>query len=212
VIFGRSSLRGSLRAGSERPLGSGDALDAAEVEARLAALGADGELAVRLDQAADEVVATLRGLSDVTVPLALSYLDRIARPLAALDLESAVRLTTRGYAAHLVVEERGRELGIETVPVLGDLPPMKRGAAPQGLLTRIIKVTRRNFDAVRAVSESTWDGLVVVTAGHLHSARRPGDDGSLLPALDLSVVDALLRFGWVLRQVDLHYGLGPDRP
>ncbi len=26
-----------------------------------------------------------------------------------------------------------------------------------------------------------------------------------------AVVDGLARFGWVLRQVDLHYGLEPDR-
>ncbi len=41
--------------------------------------------------------------------------------------------------------------------------------------------------------------------------RRKGEDGRLPPALDVSVVDALLRFGWVLRQVDLFYGLEPDR-
>jgi hypothetical protein len=211
VIFGRSSIRGSLRAGSEKPLGSGDVVDAATVKARLKTLGDDGRRASELDDATNGVVASLHGLSDLTVPLALNYLDRIARPLGALDLESAVRITTRGYAAHLVIEERGRDFGVETVPVLSDLPTMKRGVAPQGLLTRIVKVTRRNFEGIRAVNGPTWDALIVVNAGHLHAARRKGDDGKLPPALDVSVIDALLRFGWVLRQVDLFYGLEPDR-
>jgi hypothetical protein len=211
VIFGRSSLRDMLRAGADNPLGSGEALDAAAVKARLKALGDDGRVASQLDEAANGVVASLHGLSDLTVPLALNYLDRISRPLEALDLESAVRITTRGYAAHLVIEERGRDFGVETVPVLSDLPPMKRGVPPQGLLTRIVKATRRNFDAIRAVNSATWDGLIALNAGHVHAARRRDADGKLPSALDVSVIDALLRFGWVLRQVDLFYGLEPDR-
>jgi hypothetical protein len=211
VIFARSRLRGSLRQGSSRPLGSGQVVEKADVEARLASLGADGDLARQLDQAAEQTLGGVRALSDLTVPLALAYLDRIARPLQALDLESAVRLTTRGYAAHLAVEERGRELGVDEVPVLGHLPAIKHGRPPQGLLTQIIKLTRRGFDAIRAVSEPTWDGMVTITAGRLHGARRKGPDGTLPPPLDVAVIDALLRFGWVLRQVDLFYGFEPDR-
>jgi hypothetical protein len=211
VIFARSRVRGSLRQGSSRPLGSGEAVEKADVEARLAILGADGDLARQLDQAAEQTMRTLRALSDLTVPLALAYLDRIARPLQALDLESAVRLTTRGYAAHLAVEERGRDLGVEEVPVLGHLPPIRHGRPSQGLLTQIVKLTRRGFDAIRAVTAPTWDGLVVITAGRLHAGRRKGPDGTLPPPLDVEVIDALLRFGWVLRQVDLFYGFQPDR-
>jgi hypothetical protein len=211
MTFGRNSLRDALRLGAGNPLGSGEALDAAAIKARLKALGEDGRVAGKLDIAATAEAASLHGLSDLTIPLALDYLDRIARPLEALDLESAVRVTTRGYAAHLVLEARGRDFGIDTVPVLDDLPPRKRGAVPQGLLTRIIKATRRNFAAIRAVNGPTWDGFVALNAGHLHQARRQGEGGKLPPALDVSVVDALLRFGWVLRQVDLFYGLEPDR-
>jgi hypothetical protein len=211
VIFGRSSIRDALRVGSETPLGSGEAVDPAAAKARLQALGDDGRVASELDRATDGVMASLHGLSNLTVPLALNYLDRIARPLAALDLPDAVRLTTRGYAGHLVIEERGRDFGVETLSVITDLPAMKRGAAPQGLSTRLVKITRRNFDVIRAVSEPTWDGLVTLNAARLHRARRKGADGRLPPALDVSVVDALLRFGWVLRQVDLFYGLSPDR-
>jgi hypothetical protein len=154
---------------------------------------------------------TLQGLSALTAPLAMSYLDRIARPLTALDMGSAVHLTTRGYAAHLVVEERGGEIGIETVPVLSGLPARRNGAPPQDLLMRVVKITRRSFDTVRAVSWGTWEGLLVITARRTHDNRRPDPDGTLPPALDVAVIDALLRLGWVLRQVDLNYGFAPER-
>lgn len=207
-------LLGRLRQsgqGAYKPLGGGEAVDRAAEEARLAELGDDGPRARFLDSAVDQVLEGLRGLSPLTAPLAMSYLDRIARPLTAMDLGSAVHLTTRGYAAHLVVEERGGEIGIETVPVLSGLPAMKRGAPPQDLLNRVVKMTRRNFDTVRAVTWGTWEGLLVITACRTHASRRPGPDRTLPPALDVSVIDALLRFGWILRQVDLYYGFAPER-
>lgn len=208
-------LLGRLRQGSQgayKPLGGGEEVDRAAERARLADLGEDGERARFLDAAVDGVIKDLRGLSALTTPLAMSYLDRIARPLTAMDLGTAVHLTTRGYAAHLVVEERGGEIGIESVPVLSGLPPMKRGAPPQDLLNRIVKVSRRTFETVRAVSWGTWEGLVVITARRTHAGRRPGPDKELPPALDVAIIDALLRFGWVLRQVDLFYGFAPERP
>lgn len=207
-------LLGRLRQGGQaayKPLGGGEAVDRAAEKARLAELGDDGARARFLDSAVDQVLGELRGLSPLTAPLAMSYLDRIARPLTAMDLGSAVHLTTRGYAAHLVVEERGGEIGIQTVPVVSGLPAMKRGAPPQDLLTRVVKITRRNFDTVRAVTWGTWEGLLVITARRTHAGRRPGPDKTLPPALDVSVIDALLRFGWVLRQVDLYYGFAPER-
>ncbi|MBO0748492.1 MAG: hypothetical protein J2O47_09070, partial [Acidimicrobiaceae bacterium] len=142
------SLLGRLRQSSQnayKPLGGGEAVDRAAEKARLAELGDDGERARFLDRAVDGVLEGLGGLSALTAPLAMSYLDRIARPLTAMDLGTAVHLTTRGYAAHVVVEERGGEIGIETVPVASGLPPMKRGAPPQDLLNRVVKITRRNF-------------------------------------------------------------------
>lgn len=207
-------LLGRLRQGSERaykPLGGGEAVDRGAEKARLEELGDDGGRARFLDSAVDGVLGGLEGLSPLTAPLAMSYLDRIARPLTAMDLGTAVHLTTRGYAAHLVVEERGGEIGIETVPVLSGLPAMRRGAPPQDLLTRVVKMTRRNFETIRAVSWGTWEGLVVITARRVHAGRRPGPDRELPPALDVTVIDALLRFGWVLRQVDLFYGFAPER-
>jgi hypothetical protein len=180
-------------------------------KARLEALGEDGERARFLDTAVDRMLEQLRGLSPLTAPLAMAYLDRIARPLTAMDIGSAVHLTTRGYAAHLVVEERGGEIDIETIPVLSGLPAMKHGAPPQDLLIRVVKLARRNFDTLRAVSWGTWEGLVVITARRTHAGRRRGADDTLPPALDVAVIDALLRFGWVLRQVDLYYGFAPER-
>jgi len=202
-------LLGRLRQRTEaahKPLGGGEVVDRAAEKARLAELGEDGERARFLDTAVDGLLKGLRGLSPLTAPLAMSYLDRIARPLTAMDLGAAVHLTTRGYAAHLVVEERGGEIGIETVPVLSGLPAMKHGKPPQDLLTRVVKMTRRNFDQVRAVSWGTWEGLLVITARRAHASRKAGD-----PALDVAVIDALLRFGWILRQVDLFYGFVPER-
>jgi hypothetical protein len=192
-------------------LGSGDEIDARTARDRLAALGDDGAVATDLEKATNEMLETLDGLSPLTVPLALSYLDRIARPLAAMDLETAVRLTSRGYAAHLVIEQRGRDFGVETVPVLSDLPPMKHGRPSQQLVTMVVKVTRRSFASVRAVNDGTWDGLVVAVARRVHAGRTRDGEGVLGPPLDVSVIDALLRFGWVLRQVDLHYGYEPER-
>lgn len=197
---------------SRRAVGAGEEVDRAGEKARLAELGDDGERARFLDAGVDRVLeGGLSALSPLTSPLAMSYLDRIARPLTALDMGSAVGLTTRGYAAHLVVEERGGEIGIETVPVLSGLPAMRRGVPPQDLVSRVVKITRRSFDTVRAVTWGTWEGLVVITARRTHAGRRRDAEGELPPALDVAVIDALLRFGWVLRQVDLYYGFAPER-
>lgn len=210
MMFAMFTRRQEARRRDPQALGSGEEIDARTARARLADLGPEGVVASELEKATVDMLKTLDGLSSLTVPLALAYLDRIARPLAAMDLESAVRLTSRGYAAHLVIEQRGRDFGVETVPVLGDLPAMKHGRPPQQLLAIVVKVTRRSFAAVRAISEGSWDGLVVAVARRVHAERTRDLEGVLPPPLDVDVIDALLRFGWVLRQVDLHYGYEPD--
>jgi hypothetical protein len=210
-MFTMFARRREARRHAPNALGSGDEIDARTAKERLAALGADGVVAADLEKATGEMLRTLDGLSPLTVPLALSYLDRIARPLAAMDLEAAVRLTSRGYAAHLVIEQRGRDFGVETAPVLGELPAMKHGRPPQQLLSTVVKVTRRSFEAVRGVNQGTWDGLVVAVTRRVHAERTRDDEGVLPPPLDVTIVDALLRFGWVLRQVDLFYGYEPER-
>jgi hypothetical protein len=163
-MFTMFARRREARRHAPNALGSGEEIDARTARERLALLGADGKVAAELDKATGEMLRTLDGLSPLTVPLALSYLDRIARPLAAMDLEAAVRLTSR-----------------------------------------------RSFEAVRAVNQETWDGLVVAVARRVHAERTRDDDGVLPPPLDVTIVDALLRFGWVLRQVDLFYGYEPER-
>jgi hypothetical protein len=210
-MFTMFSRRREANKASPNALGSGEEIDARAAKARLAALGDDGQAGVRLEHESGERLRSLGGLSPLSVPLALSYLDRIARPLAAMDLESAVKLTSRGYAAHLVIEANGRDFGVDTLPVLGGLPPFKHGRPPQQLLSIVVKATRRSFPGLRGVSEPTWDGLVISVARRVHAARVRDADGVLPLPLDVAVIDALLRFGWVLRQVDLYYGFEPER-
>ena len=143
----------------------------------------------------------LGSLSDLTAPLAIAYLDRIARPTPGLTPESGVRITSGGYAAHMAVEADGVPFGVTTIPVLGTLPDLRGGRAPQDLLLRVVKATRRPFPGLRAVDGPTWEGFVSRRLGRL---QRAGAE------LERPLVDGLLRFGWILRQVDLRYGLAPE--
>ena len=151
-----------------------------------------------LDAAAEAVLAGLSSLSDLTAPLAISYLDRIGRPTPWMTPEAGVLVTSAGYAAHMAVEADGGPFGVTTLAVLGTLPDLRRGRPPQDLLLRVVKATRKTFSAIRAVDELTWEGFV---------SRRMARVGE---ELDRPLVDGLLRFGWVLRQVDLRYGLEPE--
>ncbi|MGI8492216.1 MAG: hypothetical protein ACR2KC_03515 [Acidimicrobiales bacterium] len=144
-------------------------------------------------------------MSELTTSVALDYLDRLARPLRALTPAAGVRVTTRGYLAHVAVEATPAAYGVDAgrgLSILGTLPALNRhGQAPRDLATRVVKATRRNFAAIRALPEPVWDGFVEAVV-HEEEAREVG--------FDSAVVEGLLRFGWVLRQVDLHYGLTPE--
>ncbi len=196
-----------------------DAVDEAAVTARLGELGDDGAAAHRLDLAAVEVMADVRSLSQLSSPLAVDYLERIQRPISTLDLGVGAFITTRGYAAHMVIESDPDAYGAADIPVLGTLPPLRRGRPPSDLLTRVVKATKRGFVGIRAVNDGVWDGFVLATVWRVHDQGAGGAEGDgasgtkeggavyLAPA----VVDGLVRFGWVLRQVDLHYGVEPER-
>jgi hypothetical protein len=141
----------------------------------------------------------LSSLSPLTAPLAVDYVQRVARPMSAMSLEAGVRLIAAGYLAHRVVETDPAAFSVDTIPVLGNLPPPDRkGRAPRDLLTRVVKATRRSFPAICGLPADTWDGFVLAVAAW------PG------PALSVPLVDGLLRTGWVLRQVDLAYGLDAE--
>lgn len=156
-------------------------------------------------------------LSSLTSPLAVKYIERVARPMAAMSVEDGALLIVRGYMAHLLVEQDPAAFSVHDIPVLGDLPPLnRRGRPPQDLLLRVVKATKRQFPAICALEPPVWEGLVVAAAGHAHArSRRARADGSSDAAsgdaLDITLVDGLLRTGWVLRQVDIAYGLHPEQ-
>lgn len=181
-------------------------VDRRTLEAYLAGLG-DAEAAARhLDDAVDEALGSVLSLSSLSAPLSLDYLERLSKPIPALTPEIGVQLVGRAYLAHVVVESDPGAFGAGDIPVLGTLPPLRRGRAPQDLLTRVVKASRRNFELIRAVSTPVWDGFVRALVWRVHELV--AGDGELL---SVEVVDGLARFGWVLRQVDLHYGLEPER-
>jgi hypothetical protein len=185
-----------------------DRLDGPAYDAYVAGLGEDAPTVRRLEIAVDELICSVLSLSSLTVPLALDYLDRLARPIPALTPEMGVQIVSRAYVAHLVVERDAAAYGAADVPVLGTLPPLRRRSPPQDLLTRVVKATRRNFELIRALSTPVWDGFVCGLTRRAHDqVPDPGPDGLVAVA----VVDGLARFGWVLRQVDLHYGLEPEQ-
>jgi len=185
-----------------------DRVDRRAYEAYLVGLGEDAPAAQRLVAAVDEAVPSVVSLSSLSSPLALDYLDRLARPIPALTPAIGVQIVTRSYVAHLVTEADPGAFGAVDIPVLGTLPPLKRGAPPQDLLTRVVKASRGNFEVIRAVPGPVWNGLVRSLTRMAHDqVPDPGPDG----LLSVEVVDGLARFAWVLRQVDLHYGLAPER-
>ncbi len=183
-------------------------VDVNALTAYLATLGEDEPHVVRLDRAVDAAMTSILALSSLTSPLTLDYLERLARPIPALGPEIGVQIVTRAYVAHLVVEKDPPAFGAVDVPVLGTLPPLRRGSPPRDLLTRVVKASRRNFEVIRAVSTPLWNGFVRSLTRRAHD-RVPDPAPSGLLAVE--VVDGLARFGWVLRQVDLHYGLEPER-
>lgn len=184
-------------------------VDHAALERYVTGLGEDAATVRNLDAAVDDAMASVQSLSSLTAPLALDYLDRLARPIPALTPQTGVQIVSRAYVAHLVVEADPAAFGAADIPVLGTLPPLRRGSPPQDLLTRVVKATRRNFEVIRALSSPVWNGFVQSLTRRAHDQiSDPGPEGLMASA----VVDGLARFGWVLRQVDLHYGLEPERP
>jgi hypothetical protein len=182
-------------------------VDDAALDGYLRELGGDGEVARRLDLEVDALMPTIAALSSLTSPLALDYLQRLEQPIPALTPASGVQIVSRAYVAHAVVETDPGTFGAGAVPVLNTLPPLRRGGQPpQDLLTRVVKASRRKFQRIRAVPEPVWDGYVRCLARRAHEQIREGEE-----LLAVDVVDGLARFGWVLRQVDIHYRLEPER-
>ena len=182
-------------------------VDSASLEAYLAGLGVDAVSARRLVEAVEVAMGSVVSLSSLTAPLALGYLHRLARPIPTLSSRTGVQTVTRSYVAHLVTEDDPGAFGATDVPVLGTLPLLRRGSPPQDLLTRVVKATRRNFELIRAVSTPVWDGFVRDLIRRAHDDMPDAGPAELLAP---PVIDGLARFGWVLRQVDLHYGLQPE--
>ncbi len=177
-----------------------------ELDTHLKALGGDGEVARRLDRDVDSALASVLSLSPLTAPMAINYMDRLARPVPTLTPAIGVQLVGRTYVAHLRVEQDPGRYGAADVPVLGTLPALKKGRPPQDLLTRVVKASRRNFDSICALTPPAWEGFAWCLTKRAHDSSSGPDE--LVP---LDVVDGVARFAWVLRQVDLHYGLEPER-
>lgn len=181
-------------------------LHRADLDRRLAALGADGEVGRDLDQAADAEMARITALSSLTSTLAVQYMDRLGRPIPSLTPPIGVQLVGRTYVAHMAVESDPGRFGAPDVPVWGTIPPLKRGRPPQDLLNRVVKVSRgRTFPPICALEPAAWEGFVLCLTKRAHDLALAGDG-----LVAEEVVDGVARFAWVLRQVDLHYGLEPE--
>ncbi len=179
-------------------------LDRAALRAELEGLGASGRAAELLDGAAASTLAAGPVQSQLSAALLGGYLERIGRPLSGLSREAGMLAGGEGYAAHLAVEADPLAYGAKDVPVLGSLPPIRRGRPPADLLTRAVRATRKGFEHIRAVDDDVWSGLVSCATYRVHEAA--GEGGPFAAPV---VVDALVRLGWVLRQVDIHYGQAP---
>ena len=178
-----------------------------DLDSYLKGQGRDGEVARQLDRDVDGAMETVTSLSSLTAPLAISYMDRLSRPVPSLTPEVGVQIVGRSYVAHLVVEADPGRYGAADVPVLGTLPPLKKGRPPQDLLSRVVKASRgRTFAPICALTPAAWDGWVRLLLKRAHDMASAGED--MVP---VDVVDGLARFAWVLRQVDIHYGLEPER-
>ena len=177
-----------------------------ELDSHLKSLGDDGAVARRLDRDVDAALDSVTSLSSLSAPLALQYMDRVARPVPSLTPPVGVQIVGRTYVAHLLVEQDPARYGAPDVPVLGTLPPLKKGRPPQDLLNRLVKGSRRGFDLICALTPAAWEGFVWCLTKRLHDIAADPDE--LIPT---DVVDGLARFAWVLRQMDIHYGLEPER-
>jgi hypothetical protein len=182
-------------------------LSRSDLDRFLQELGADGAVAGDLDRQVEAEMAHVTSLSWLTSPLAVSYMERLGRPIPSLTPELGVLIVGRTYVAHMVVESDPGRFGAPDVPVLGTLPPLKKGRPPQDLLSLVVKASRgRSFPPLCALSPAAWDGFVHALTKRAHDGAPAGGD-----RVSGEVVDGVARFAWVLRQVDLHYGLSPER-
>ena len=187
--------------------GASSRIHRADLDRHLKSLGGDGSVALDLDRAVDGEMTRVTALSSLTSPLAVSYMERLSRPIPSLTPEIGVLMVGRTYVAHMVVEGDPGRFGAADVPVLGTLPPLKKGRPPQDLLSRVVKVSRgRTFPPICALTPAAWEGWVWCLTRRAHDIAPAGAD--LVP---LDSADGVARFAWVLRQVDLHYGLSPER-
>lgn len=185
-----------------------EAVDAAALDARLSALREDGRLARRLDQAVEQALGGAPPLSELTANLALEYLERLAPLVQSLSPELGVHAISRAYVAHAAVEADPARYGAGELPLLS-LPAPRGGRPPQDLLVRVVKAARRRFAAHCGLPERAWEGFALAVVHRVHEATLdPEEHGLVAPA----VVEDLARVGWLLRQVDLRYGLQPPLP
>jgi hypothetical protein len=199
-----------------------DPVTAEVYDARLDEAGPYGGAAGALHEAVERLMYEVMSLSRLTAPLAVDYLDRLSRPLPGLTPEMGVQIVGRSYVAHMAVESDPGEYLADDVPVIGTLPEPRDGYAPRDLLNRVVKASRRSFEAICAVPPEVWDCFVAGLTMKAHEMQlaartiedsdaddnRPSVHDELLP---VAAIDGLARFGWVLRQVDLHYGGEPER-
>ena len=182
-------------------------LHRSDLDKHLKSLGDDGGVARDLDREVDREMTRVTALSAVTSQLAVSYMERLGRPIPSLTPPVGVLLVGRTYVAHMVVESDPGRYGAADVPVLGTLPPLKKGRLPQDLLSRVVKASRgKGFSSLCALTPAAWEGFVMCLTRRAHDAAVARDD-----LVSPEVVDGVALFGWVLRQVDLHYGLSPER-
>ena len=92
-------------------------VDAAALTAFLAGLGADAPFAPALDgRRGCRAMGSILSLSSLSSPLALDYLERLARPIPALTAQIGVQIVTRAYLAQLVIERDPAAFGASEVP------------------------------------------------------------------------------------------------
>jgi hypothetical protein len=201
-----SSLRSGLRRQSFTVRPASTRFGRAQLDAYLKALGRDGGVARDLDTEVEAAMSAVSSLSSLTSMVAVQYMDRLGRPIPSLTPQIGVQIVGRAYVAHLVVERDPGRFGAADVPVLGTLPPLRKGRPPQDLLSRVVKASRgRGFELICALTPRGWDGLVRCLTKRAHDMAQ--DTEELVP---VEVVDGVARFAWVLRQTDLHYGLQPE--
>jgi len=180
----------------------------------VASVGEEGRAVRLLNKRVGQRLSDVVELSPLTSELTVAYVERVASPMSAMSLPAGARLIARGYLAQLLIEQDPAAFAIDDIPVWGTLPPLRNGRPPQDLLTRVVKASRRHFATVCCLSPEAWEAFVVATTAEVHaealSAAPRGEDLEGAGVLAPELVDGLLRTGWLLRQVDLAYGLAPE--